>query len=266
MAKRDLARFLRDRRAHLRPGDVGLPESPRRTPGLRREEVAALAHLSVDYYARIEQARGPRPSSRILGALADALRLTDAERSHLFLLGETSPAPPVSPQRRVRPSVAALLDRVPGTAAVVTDAGFDALAWNPLAEVLLGDLGEEPSFVRRRFLHTGHPIKDAEDTADFATVAVARLRAASARYPRDERISRLVTEMGTASAEFRECWAADPVHAPGHCRRTVRHPEAGPLRLHSDVLLVPGDDQQVVFLTADQDDRAFRRLAERCRS
>ena len=95
MARQELACFLRDRRADLRPADVGLPAGPRRrTPGLRREEVARLASMSVEYYARIEQARGPRPSPRILDALAGALRLTPAERTHLFRLAGTSPAPP----------------------------------------------------------------------------------------------------------------------------------------------------------------------------
>jgi hypothetical protein len=221
--------------------------------------------MSVDYYARIEQARGPRPSSRILEALADALRLTAAERTHLFRLGGTSPTPSMSPERRVRPSVAALLDRLPGTGAVVTDASYDAIAWNPLAEILLGDLGLEPNLVRRRFLNLGYPMESSA-SEDFAHIAVARLRAASTRYPRDERVSRLVTELVSASKEFREFWAADPVHAPGHCSRTVIHPEVGPLRLHSDVLLVPDDDQQVVFITADPDSpsgRALRHLVTR---
>ena len=98
MAKQELACFLRDRRADLRPADVGLPAGPRRrTPGLRREEVARLASMSVEYYARIEQARGPRPSPRILDALAGALRLTPAEHTHLFRLAGHEPGPAARP-------------------------------------------------------------------------------------------------------------------------------------------------------------------------
>ena len=120
---------------------MGLPAGPRRrTPGLRREEVAHLASMSVEYYARIEQARGPRPSPRILDALAAALRLTPAERTHLFRLAGTSPAPPPGPARQVRPYVADLLRRIPEAGAVVTDASYDVIAWNPLAEALLGYL------------------------------------------------------------------------------------------------------------------------------
>ena len=156
MARTELACFLRDRRADLRPADVGLPAGPRRrTPGLRREEVARLACMSVEYYARIEQARGPRPSPRILDALAGALRLTPAERTHLFRLAGTSPAPPPGPSREVRPYVSSLLRRIPDAGAVVTDASYDVIAWNPLAEALLGDLSENPNLARRRFLKPG---------------------------------------------------------------------------------------------------------------
>ncbi|GAA4011004.1 helix-turn-helix transcriptional regulator [Allokutzneria multivorans] len=237
---------MRARREGLRPRDFGLPTAPRRTPGLRREEVAELAHVSVDYYSRLEQARGPHPSPRVLSALADALRLSAAERAHLFRLG-AAPGLPASPKRQVTPSVAAFLNRLPDSAAVVTDAGYDVIAWNALANALLGDLAGEPNIARRWFLGLGHPMEVSEG---LSRVAVARLRAASSRYPGDVRISGVVTELTRASAEFRELWAADPVHSPGHCDRTVLHPEAGALELHSDVLTVPDVDQQVVFLTA----------------
>lgn len=133
MARQELAHYLRDRRAALRPHEIGLTETgtARRTPGLRREEVAELAHMSVDYYTRLEQARGPRPSARILDALARALRLTPAERSHLFRLAGSSAPPGTSAVRRVRPHVARMLDRLPETGAIVTDAAYHVVAWNP---------------------------------------------------------------------------------------------------------------------------------------
>jgi transcriptional regulator with XRE-family HTH domain len=262
MTRRELARFLRDRREKLQPIDVALPvDRRRRTPGLRREEIALLAHMSVDYYARLEQARGPRPSPRILDALTGALRLTPAERTHLFRLAGANPTPPASPVRRVRPYVADLLHRLPETGAVVTDAGYDVIAWNPLAAALLGNLDQEPNLARRRFLHLGH--QESSGAEEFARIAVSRLRRAVARYPRDEPVARLVAELRSASSDFREVWETDPVHAPGHRTKTMTHPDVGPLRVNCDILTVPDDDQQVVFITADPDTpsaRAFRHL------
>src|SRR5689334_23912341 len=113
MDRRQLAEFLRSRRARVQPGDAGLPAGGRRrTPGLRREEVARLAGMSVDYYARLEQARGPRPSRQMLGAIARALRLTDDERAHLYYLTGEPPGPPPGPAQDVRPGVLHLLDRL----------------------------------------------------------------------------------------------------------------------------------------------------------
>ncbi|AGZ41868.1 helix-turn-helix transcriptional regulator [Actinoplanes friuliensis] len=259
MARQELARFLRDRREGLRPADVGLPAGPRRrTPGLRREEVAGLAHISVDYYVRLEQARGPHPSGRILEALTGALRLTTAERNHLFRLAGASPAPPGAPSRQVRPYVADLLRRLPGSAAIVTDATYDVIAWNPLAEALLGDLGSRPNLARRRFLEPGREY--GPGAADFAEIAVARLRSSAARYPHDTGLSRLLTELWDGSPEFRAVWETNPVRVPGHRTKTIEHPVAGPLKVNCDVLTVPDDDQQVVFVTADPGTPAARAL------
>lgn len=262
MARQELARFLRDRRADLRPTDVGLPAGRRRrTPGLRREEVAGLANMSVDYYARLEQARGPHPSPRILDAITGALRLTPAERTHLFRLAGSQPAPPAGPARQVRPYVAALLHRMPDAAAVVTDATYDVIAWNPLAEALLGDLRQEPNLARRRFLHTGR--HESSGAAEFGEIAVARLRSAADRYPRDASLARLLAELRAGSAEFGQIWDTNPVRVPGHRVKTLTHPRIGRVRVNCDVLAVPDDDQQVVFITADPGSpsaRALRRL------
>lgn len=263
MSRRELAQFLRRRREDLRPGDVGLPGGGRRrTPGLRREEVAQLAHMSVDYYVRLEQARGPHPSPRILDALTGALRLSAAERSHLFRLAGASPMPPSGPVRRVRPHVAGLLGRIPEAAAVVTDATYDVIAFNPLAGALFADLRREPNLARRRFLGAG--TIDSSSAEEFGQIAVARLRAAAGRYPHDPRLGRLLAELRAGSAEFTEIWDTDPVRAPGHRAKTVAHPRLGPLRLNCDVLTLPDDDQQIVFVTADPGSptaRALRHLA-----
>ncbi|MEV5548277.1 helix-turn-helix transcriptional regulator [Streptomyces sp. NPDC052309] len=267
MARQELARFLRDRRAALRPHDVGLPTGvPRRTPGLRREEVAELAHMSVDYYVRLEQARGPRPSPRILDGLAGALRLTPAERSHLFRLAGTSAPPPATGAvRRVRPHVARMLRRLPETGAIVTDAAYGIVAWNPLARALLGgDLGQRTTnLARRRFLGEGR-MYESSGAEEFGHIVVARLRRAADRYPHDPRLAALLAELHAGSAEFRRLWETGPVHAPGHRTKTLDHPTAGSLRLNCDVLLVPEDDQEVVLITADPGSpsaRALRRLA-----
>jgi transcriptional regulator with XRE-family HTH domain len=259
MARQELARFLRDRREDLRPADVGLPTGPRRrTPGLRREEVAGLANMSVDYYVRLEQARGPRPSPRILDAITGALHLTPAERTHLFRLAGASPAPPTGPPRRVRPYVADLLRRMPEAGAIVTDATYEVIAWNSLAEALLGGLTEEPNLARRCFLHRAHHATSGAE--EFAHIAVARLRGAADRYPRDEPLARLLAELRAGSEEFVEVWDTNPVRAPGHRAKTVTHPEIGRVRVNCDVLAVPDDDQQIVFITADPGTSSARAL------
>ncbi|WP_369221031.1 helix-turn-helix transcriptional regulator [Streptomyces sp. R39] len=265
MARQELARFLRERRAGLRPQSVGLPPgTDRRTPGLRREEVAGLAHISVDYYVRLEQARAPRPSPRVLDALAGALRLAPAERSHLFrLAGSAAPPPAALAVRQVRPHVARMLERLPGTAAIVTDAAYGLVAWNPLAQLLLGgDLGDgTTNLARRRFLGQGR-MYESSSAEEFGHIVVARLRRAAERYPHDARLTSLLGELRAGSEEFRRIWTTHPVHAPGHRAKVVDHPELGRLRLNCDVLLVPEDDQEVVLVTADPGSASARRIAE----
>jgi transcriptional regulator with XRE-family HTH domain len=261
VSRQELALFLRRRREDLGPGELGLPAAgQRRTPGLRREEVAALAHMSVDYYTRLEQARGPHPSPRVLDALTGALRLSPAERSHLFRLAGASPTPPAGPVRRVRPYVVNLLRRMPEAAAVVTDAGYDVIAFSPLADALLGDLRREPNLARRRFLRPGSGSGRA--TEEFARIAVARLRASADRYPDDPALARLLAELRAGSPEFTDLWRTHPVHTPGHRTKTLDHPRLGPLQLNCDVLPIPDDDQQVVFITADPGTTTARALRE----
>lgn len=263
MARQGLASFLRDRREALRPADVGLPRGARRrTPGLRREEVAARANMSAEYYARLEQARGPRPSAPVLDGVAGALRLTRAERAHLFQLAGVALPAPAGPPRRVRPYVASLLERMPETAAIVTAASYDVIAWNPLAEALLGGLRDRPNLARRRFLPGEQALTTGHE--EFGEIAVARLRAAADRYPGDQALAALLAELRSSSAEFTAIWDTHPVRVPGHRTKTVFHPQAGPLRVHCDVLTVPDDDQQVVFLTAapgSPSARGLRQLA-----
>ncbi|WBO61892.1 helix-turn-helix transcriptional regulator [Streptomyces camelliae] len=253
MARQELARFLRERRAALSAREVGLPDGvPRRTPGLRREEVAELAHMSVDYYVRLEQARGPRPSPRVLDALASALRLAPAERTPLFRLAGSAAPPATRPVRRVRPQVARMLERLPATAAIVTDATYGVVAWNRAARALLGDdlVRDTANLARRRFLGEGRTY-ETSGTPEFGHIAVARLRRAAERYPQDPQLAAMLEELHAESDEFRKIWQTHPVHAPGHRAKTLDHPELGRLRLNCDVLLVPEDDQEVVLITAE---------------
>lgn len=264
MDRRELARFLRDRRERIGPADVGLPPgSRRRTPGLRREEVAGLASMSVEYYARLEQARGPRPSPRILDAIAGALRMQRAERAHLYRLAGVLPQAPPGPSRTVRPHVARLLERMPDTAAIITDATYDVIAWNPLAGALLGGLDDRSNLARRRFLDREEVLTTGHE--DFAEIAVARLRMAAARYPRDPGLRSLLADLRAGSEEFTAIWDTNPVRVPGHRTKAMVHPDAGPLRVNCDILSVPDENQQVVFITADPGSpsaRALRHLAD----
>lgn len=259
MARQELASFLRGRREALHPADVGLPAgSRRRTPGLRREEVAGLANMSAEYYARLEQARGPQPSAPVLDGVAGALRLTRAERAHLFRLAGLALPTPAGPPRQVRPYVAGLLTRMPDTAAIVTAASYDVIAWNPLAQALLGDLRGR-NLARRRFL-PGEEMIITSGQDDFAEVAVARLQAAADRYSRDPGLAALLAELRAGSEEFVRVWATHPVRTPGHRTKTLTHPQAGPLRVHCDVLTIAEDDQQVVLITADPGSPSARRV------
>ena len=201
------------------------------------------------------------PSPRVLDGLSAALGLDDAARRRLFALADTTVPAATGPSRTVRPHVAAMLRRMPDTAAIVTDAAYDVVAYTPLAGRLLGHLTEQPNLARRRFLDNAH-WSSASD--EFAEVAVSRLRAAVARYPDDARLAALVAELHAGSAEFSQVWQGNPVRAAGHRTKTTDHAEVGKLFLNCDVLTVPDDDQQVVFVTADPgspSERALRRLA-----
>jgi transcriptional regulator with XRE-family HTH domain len=267
--REELAQFLRNRRARLRPPDVGLPEGPgRRTPGLRRQEVAELAAISIDYYIRLEQARGPRPSRQVLGALARALLLTADERAYLFdLAGEAHP-PPGGPTREVPVAVRNLLATLTDTPAYVMDAKYDVLAWNQLATHFIGDLGAvldtERNIIRWMFRQPpDDPHWTDEDTVRFAGGSVADLRAAYARYPGDPGIEALVTELNGTSPRFAEMWARHDVEVRRQIRKRITHPVAGPLEFECQVLHVPDTDQRLVIYCAERGSAtaaAFRRL------
>ncbi|GIF13954.1 helix-turn-helix transcriptional regulator [Actinoplanes teichomyceticus] len=257
MNRRELADFLRTRRERIDPAEVGLPAGlRRRTPGLRREEVAQLAYISTEYYTRLEQGRASRPSREVLGGLARALRLSDAERDHLHHLAG-APVPPPGPSREVRQSILDLIARLPLAAATVTSASYEVLAWNDLAAALMEDFSALPrrdrNLVRRVFLGPQEPQKRLYGVSDadaFARTAANRLRATAARYPDDPEVRALVADLLAGSEQFRELWAAHDIRSEPTLRKTFRHPLVGPVTVDCDVLDLSDRDQRVVIYTA----------------
>jgi transcriptional regulator with XRE-family HTH domain len=253
----ELGRFLRQHRERLTSATVGLPAAgPRRTPGLRREEVAQLAHISTQYYTRLEQARSARPSRHVLAALGRALRLNDAERAHLYTLGG-QPAEPPGPSPDVPDRILDMIERLPLTAAIVLDAKYDILAWNPLAAALLEDFSAQPrrerNMIRRYFLRTdqNRRLYGITGDGDFGEYAAGQLRAAAARYPDDRATQELVRELLLRSPEFAALWPSPQVSDQRHLIKTVDHPQLGPITLNCDILMVPERDQHVVLYTAE---------------
>ena len=251
----ELAAVLRTARARVKPADVGLPAGPRRqVPGLRREEVAQLAGLGIDYVVRLEQGRGPRPSTQVLGALARALRLSDDDRDTLFRLAGSAPPQAGRVPMLVRPSVLRLLDRLSDLPALVLSAKSDVLAWNPLATALFGDFSELPparrNLIRQRFLGTGIGRITLSPDADSAADCVACLRTAQARYPDDPDLTSLITDLRAGSARFDSLWQARRSGRLRSGSTTITHPELGPLTLDCDVLQESEADQTVLVYSA----------------
>ena len=258
MDKRELGAFLRSRRERLRPEDVGLPSGPRRrTPGLRREEVAVLAHISTEYYVRLEQGRAPRPSGEVLAGIAGALRLTDAESDHLHFLAGTAPIRTGLHRRDVRPSVLQLLERLPQTAAIVVSAAFEVLAWNDLAAALMEDFAvltpRDRNLARKAFLGRARPearLYGVSDLAEFRHHVVMALRSALARYPADPAVTGLVEELRDGSAEFARLWERHDVQAAPTLTKSFQHPAVGRITVDCDSLELTGRDQHLVLYTA----------------
>lgn len=257
MDKKELGDFLRSRRERLQPVDVGLPSGARRrTPGLRREEVAVLAHISIEYYTRLEQGRAPRPSSEVLAGIGAALLLTDAEAVHLHELAGTVRKKHAAHDRSVRASMTGLIERLPGTVGFVLSAAFEVLAWNHLATAVLGNLDEatpaDRNLARRAFLpevarRTGAQVADM---TEFRHHVVAGLRAAAVRYPTDPLVRDLVTELRAGSTDFARLWDRHDVQARPVITKTFRHPGVGTITVDCETLLLPDRDQQLVLYTA----------------
>lgn len=259
----ELADFLRRCRARLEPGAVGLTAGARRrTPGLRREEVAQLTGASVDHYTRLEQGRGSRPSRQMLSALARALRLTEDERDHLFhLAGEEPPRDHHGPTQHVRPGLLMVLDRLHDAPAQVFSDRGEVLAQNAMAVALVGEAQPGHNVIRAWFTSPGaRDLFPAEDHDTHGRVHVAQLRAVLAARPGDPQLVALVDELRCGSEEFEALWTEHRVAIRRAEHKRFLHPVVGLLELGCEVLATADCGQRLVLHTATPGSEAYERL------
>lgn len=256
MDRNQLGDFLRRRRERLTPAEVGLPPGVRRrTPGLRREEVAQLAGMSTDYLARLEQSRGPQPSPQVLAALARALRLTDDERDHLYHLAGRNPPASHRPNVHVSPGLLHVLDHLTDSAAfVISDLG-ETLVQNAVAAALHGHEshpeGLDRYMIWRWFTDPATRARfPEEDWPTHSRTHVADLRATAARRHGDPDVVELVDALTAASDEFTALWAEHEVAVRRADRKRIIHPDVGVLDLLCEVLAGATGDQFLVVLFA----------------
>ncbi len=254
----ELSEFLRSRRARLRPEDTGLPVygGRRRVPGLRREELATLAGVSVDYYVRLEQGRLQNVSESILEAVARALRLDEAERAHLYNIAKPTRRPGRTRPQSVRPSQQWLLDALYATPAYILGRRLDVMAWNDMASALLTvDLAALPANRRNMgrlvFLDgNAHELWVSWDRKARETLGGLRMQAG--HYPDDPQLANLIGELSLKSPEFRQLWAEQTIWATPNGTMQFAHPVVGDLTLAYEALAVPDrPDQVLVVYTAE---------------
>ncbi|TQL54470.1 helix-turn-helix transcriptional regulator [Subtercola boreus] len=278
----DLGALLRSWRDRLSPVDVGLapatvglaPGSSRRAAGLRREELASLAGLSVDYVVRLEQGRARRPSAQVAAALARALQLSEAERDHLFTVAGLLPPSPGEVPSHVPPGVQRLVARLGEVPLAVFTASWDLLSWSPLWAALLGEPaaphgrapGTRPNLIRSLF--TGEPLHAGENgivsrsgSIDrFAASLVADLRRVHGRYPDDRGVNALVAELLAASDAFRQLWVSGAVGEHQSERKVMHNRIVGDVEVDCDVFSVAGSDVRIVAYTAATGSEAAAKL------
>ncbi|CAM5372303.1 helix-turn-helix transcriptional regulator [Streptomyces griseus] len=255
MERDQLADFLRRRREAIRPAEVGIADGPRRrTSGLRREEVAMLAGMSVDYVVRLEQGRSSQPSPQLLTALARALRLTDDERDHLFHLAGHQPPPADSVAGLARAGLVRMLDLLGDTPAMVVSDLGEVLAQNRMSLLLAGDhtafSGDRRYLVYRWFTDPAARAAGApEEHEHQARQLVADLRAAAGRRSGDPVVAGLIDRLRAASEEFRRIWAEHEVGVRRADRKTLLHPRVGRLVMDCETLVTPDHGQLLLVLT-----------------
>ncbi|MFI1461770.1 helix-turn-helix transcriptional regulator [Nocardia carnea] len=257
MDRAELANVLKAARARIAPEEVGLAAGPRRrVAGLRREEVAQLAGLSVDYVVRLEQGRAPRPSIQVLTALTRALRFDRDGRDQVFRLAGSAPPLAGRVEMSLRPSVLRLLQRMTDLPALVLSAKGDVLVQNSMARALLGDLADRPegqrNLFRQRFLGTGDTrvALDPEAAESTEQQAVGSLRTALSRYPDDPHLRALIAELMAGSRRFHRIWQEGNSTTWRSMHKTIDHPDFGLLVLDCDTLLLPDTDQSMIVYSA----------------
>ncbi|MEW1913896.1 helix-turn-helix transcriptional regulator [Kitasatospora sp. NPDC085895] len=246
----DLAGFLRTRRSRVDPAAAGIPtDSRRRVEGLRREEVAHLSGVSVDYYVRLEQGRATQPSEQVLDALARVLDLDETEREHLDRLvrqrrrrakAPGTGVPPAGGRGRIRPELLRVLDLVTDAPALIMNHRLDVLAGNRLAGLLYGRPLQGLNVARHLFLDEGERGLYA-DWENCTLDVVGHLRLAAGKHPEDAHLASLVGELAMGSERFRRLWARADVRARTHGRKAYRHPLVGPLDLHQENFALPDE-------------------------
>ncbi|WP_369230470.1 helix-turn-helix transcriptional regulator [Streptomyces sp. R21] len=266
MAATELGQALRRWRDRVSPDSAGLPTGGhRRAAGLRREELALLAGISVDYVTRLEQGRSANPSGQVVEALARALRLSGDERAYLFRLAELVPPGPEMVPAYITPSVQRLLGRLVDTPVGVSDAAMNLLLANPMYAALMGDQsglrGFERNGVWRNFLGMPTRVRHTpQQRRAFEVGMVAELRATAVRYPADRQLRRMIEELRTKSKRFAELWDAGVVGRLEASRKTIEHPQVGRLTLDCDVLRVEGNDLHVLVYSAEPGTEAAEKL------
>jgi transcriptional regulator with XRE-family HTH domain len=262
----ELASFLTRRRAALQPADVGLSAGARRrAPGLRREEVAQLTGMSVDYYTRLEQARGPQPSEQMLRALARSLRLTSDERDYLFRIAGHAPPDRLSADPHVSPALLRVLDRLEDTPALILSALGETLVANRLADALFGDhaarTGWARSDVYRWFTDPeAREVYPAADRDRQSRALVSSLRAAYGAMGEQSRAGELVRVLRVASAEFAALWDRHEVARRFEDHKTLIHRELGPIEVDCQVLFTEDQSQALLVLTAPPRSEGWEKL------
>ncbi|WP_345567707.1 helix-turn-helix transcriptional regulator [Nonomuraea rosea] len=257
-----LGAMIRTWRDRLPPSAVALPVGrARRAVGLRREELAELAGVSVDYVVRLEQGRATTPSAQVVAALARALQLTTAERDHLYRLARLVPPEDGAISDDIPPGVHRVLSRLGDVAVAVFAADWRLIWWNRCWAALLGDPSSSPpqlrNFARDRFpVGTGPahlaqwPMTESDSAATDAAV-VSDLRRATGRFPQDARLAALIRELSTGNRRFAELWAAGTVAAHREDHKTIEHPSVGPVTVNCDALTDGDSERKIVIMTPE---------------
>jgi len=265
----DFGRTVRQWRGRVTPEAVGVPVGARRrAAGLRREELAGLAGISVDYLTRLEQGRATSPSAQVVEALARSLRVSDPERDLLFrLAGQLTPGPDIV-SSRITASVQRLLDRLAHTPVAVHDATWTLVIANPPYDALMGPTtswrGLERNGLWRNLVGPGtRAVHTPDEQAEFEARLVADLRLTAARYPADQRLRQLIRDLAAQSPRFVELWESgvpEPHQSFGR-HKVIDHPDVGRITLDCDTLVVAADDLRITIYTAEPDTVDAERLA-----